>query len=70
MASKKIYVTHEFQQGAKIRLTNEGSVPAVADGTLVYDGDLRISDSSEYKRVVAGSVDSDGHTVIECEEFN
>ena len=70
MADKKIYVTHDFQDGAKIKLTNESGLPAVVDGTLFYDGDLRISDSSEYNRVVAGAVDSDGHTVIECEEFN
>tara|TARA_B100000700_G_scaffold165576_1_gene183078 strand:- start:53 stop:265 length:213 start_codon:yes stop_codon:yes gene_type:complete len=70
MASKKIYVTHDFQTGAKIKLNTESSLPAVAEGTVVYDGDLRVSDDSEYKRVVAGSVDSNNQTVIVCEEFN
>ena len=70
MAAKKIYTDHAFQQGAKIKLNTESSLPDVSEGTVVYDGDLRVSDDSEYKRVVAGSVDSNNQTVIVCEEFN
>ena len=77
MADKKIYVDHSFQQGAKITLPTESDVPKdnsnneiYTEGSVIYDGDLRLSTDTAWKRVVAGSVDSDGHTVIECEEFN
>lgn len=70
MAEKKIYTDHAFQQSSKIKLHNESSLPSVSDGAVIYDGDLRVSDSSEWKRVVAGTVDADGQTIIECEEFN
>ena len=52
MADKKIYVNHNFQQGAKIRLTNEGSVPTNADeGGVVYSDGLHVSDDSSWSEV-------------------
>ena len=52
MADKKIYVDHSFQQGAKIKLNNEGSVPANADeGGVVYSDGLHVSDDSSWSEV-------------------
>ena len=68
--AKEIYVDQHFQKSVKIKLHNESSLPSASDGAIIYDGDLRVSDSSEWKRVVAGTVDADGQTIIECEEFN
>jgi hypothetical protein len=77
MAAKKIYTDHAFQQGAKITLPTETDVPKdgnndeiYTEGSVIYDGELRLSTDTAWKRVVAGPIDADGHTVIECEEFN
>jgi hypothetical protein len=52
MADKKIYVNHNFQQGAKIKLTNESSVPTNADeGGVVYSDGLHVSDDSSWSEV-------------------
>ena len=52
MADKKIYVNHNFQQGAKIKLNNESSVPTNADeGGVVYSDGLYVSDDSSWNEV-------------------
>tara|TARA_Y100000004_G_scaffold117903_1_gene132477 strand:- start:1249 stop:1464 length:216 start_codon:yes stop_codon:yes gene_type:complete len=52
MADKKIYVDHSFQQGAKIKLNNEGSVPTNADeGGVVYSDGLYVSDDTDWNEV-------------------
>ena len=56
MADKKIYVTHDFQQGAKIKLNNEGSVPTNADeGGVVYSDGLHVSDDSSWSEVTTAN---------------
>ena len=56
MADKKIYVDHSFQQGAKIKLTNEGSVPTNADeGGVVYSDGLHVSDDSSWSEVTTAN---------------
>ena len=52
MADKKIYVDHSFQQGAKIKLNNESSVPINADeGGVVYSDGLYVSDDTDWNEV-------------------
>ena len=56
MADKKIYVAHRFQQGAKIKLNNESSVPTNADeGGVVYSDGLHVSDDSSWSEVTTAN---------------
>ena len=56
MADKKIYVNHSFQQGAKIKLNNESSVPTNADeGGVVYSDGLHVSDDSSWSEVTTAN---------------
>ena len=56
MADKKIYVDHSFQQGAKIKLNNESSVPTNADeGGVVYSDGLHVSDDSSWSEVTTAN---------------
>ena len=53
MADKKIYVTHDYQQGAKVKNLKLENVnlPNEVEGGVVYSDGLYVSDDSSWSEV-------------------
>ena len=53
MADKKIYVTHDYQQGAKVKNLKLENVnlPNEVEGGVVYSDGLYVSDDTDWNEV-------------------
>jgi len=53
MASKKIYVTHDFQTGANVKnMKLENDLPSAVAGGVAYDGAFKVNaDGSNWESV-------------------
>jgi len=53
MADKKIYVTHDYQQGAKVKNLKLENVnlPNEVEGGVVYSDGLYVSDDTDWSEV-------------------
>lgn len=72
MADKKVYVTHDYQQGANVKgLKLEDDLPTAVAGGVAYDGDFKVSKGSSWEAVTtATNTQTLTNKTIECEEFN
>ena len=72
MADKKVYVTHDYQQGANVTgLKLEDDLPTAVAGGVAYDGDFKVSKGSSWEAVTtATNTQTLTNKTIEWEEFN